>query len=213
MVMGTGNNKELTMTKTNRIAAALALATATFATGCAIDSTDCTDQDCSAIEAQRFAPENDFEVQPSDEGRPAAQRLRDPQLKQYPKTLPPLEQWVLRMDAGTADDCDYRFADYVAGDSGTLEVRGCEDSVITAVLADSDGRPVAVAFDAFNVEETRWMLLGLDISEDAPLSVEQERMLIQAEDDSIRSAPAVHAEPVNEIAPAFAPEDLAPHNM
>jgi hypothetical protein len=200
------------MTKTTNIAAAIAIAASTFATGCAVAPTDCADAECVAADAQGAVEDAPIEVTEEGEGRLTASRVRDPQLKQYPRTIPPLRDWVLRMDAGTADDCDMRFAAYVAGEDDALELRGCENSIIAEIVNDG-GRPVAVPFNAFNVEETRWMLLGLDISEDAPLSVEQERMLIEADDASIHARSAVTAQPVNGIEPAYAPENLAPHNM
>lgn len=172
------------MNKTYTIAA-IALVASSFATGCAAGAADCTDVDCSDYDVESAEVVNDFEQQPSETDRVSATEARDPQLRRFPLTIAPLQDWVLRMDAGEADACDMRFARYVAGKNQELSLRDCEDSVIANIVAVDDDGPILVPIDRFNAEETKWMLLGLDISEDNPLTVEQITMVAEAHDASL----------------------------
>lgn len=170
------------MTNTNRIAAAIALIASTFGTGCAVDAADCNEQDCSAIETEaELNPTEDLSVAPADDDSVTAEEARGPNLRPV-SSVPPLRDWVLRMNAGKADACDLRFAGYVAGEYEELSLKNCESSVIAEIVAvDTDG-PIVLPFDGFNAEETKWMLLGLDISQDNPLSVDQLRLIAEAQD-------------------------------
>ena len=164
------------MTKTHLLAA-LALTTATM-TGCAVDATPCADDDCIEASAQGFAPDADHEIAPSDEDRDAA-------AQGVPARIAALQDWTLRLADGGADACDRRFVRYFAAAQRGIDLGGCDNSIMTKfVLTDEVEQMVVIT--PLSPQETRWMELGLDLAQDAPLTRVQEQMMVEADEAAFR---------------------------
>ncbi len=210
-------------------------AAATFASGCAVDASRCGDDPgCSAVEAEGLAAEGELEV--AEAAAREASAIEDT-LASLSGREAALARWTLRIADGRTDDCDERLLRYFEEEAEPLVLDGCEKSFLRelvtfeAALGRRDDtlrstREAARAADRFdqlrggegaftrvdvvdiNVAETQWMLLGLDLANESPLTLAQERMLGVAEQLELRAVDHVAATRVDRPGRDFDPNNL-----
>ena len=194
------------MNKNTTIAAIIAVTAAAYGTGCANAPADCVDNDCIEIEGagvEASAPS--FTISERDERAVAG---RGDYQMVAPRTAG-LYDWSLRMVDGEADACDQRFAAYHAEGYETIELQGCEQSVIAAfvqpdVLAEArntieagEGFPLQVSLEAPTLEQEQLIAMGLDAAEGLPFTVEQDELVARADAFQIERMDALEAKQVS----------------
>ena len=190
------------MTKTNLLAA-LALAATTALTGCAVGDASCSTDDCIEAAPEGYAPDADFDITDGDEN--VTELAGDRELTEIPARIAELHDATLRYIDGENDASDDQMMREFEASYDGFEVEAHEARELTELKA---GRPVAAALDAITVEETKWMLLILDIKNDTPLTLEQKDMVAEAEQSQLHRIDRVTAQPVNVIQPQFDPIHL-----